>query len=223
MCGVAEPGSGTTRRCREDEEARRKREEEEAERAAREAEEADQRDREDFEARLRDRDLEERARRRGGKHVEEDHEALADKLDLQNKSALVSQLRLLSEQVYLEKRQEKELAVRPQDAMSRGLLGLATQSITSLSGWLSVALLFWCTWQPVLPVAEACSCAALVQGSCGSTQCMSDNSEDTRFAVAVAVFHAGSCTRAFGRDAHDRGCNDAWKSGQAYFQGLPFS
>lgn len=131
-----------TQACRETAEARQKREEEEAAAAAAAAEAADLQERDDFAARLRDRDLEERARRRGGKHVEEEHEGLADKLDLQNKAALVGQLRVLSEQVYLEKRQEKELTVRGR-ALRR---------------------LLW----TVLPVCmRARSAVATLRGSCG--------------------------------------------------------
>lgn len=44
--------------------------------------------------------------------MEEDHEALDRGLDDDGREQLVADLRMLSEQVYLEKRQEKKLKVR---------------------------------------------------------------------------------------------------------------
>jgi hypothetical protein len=88
----------------------------EDERRREEEERRDQEDRAAFEARLRRKDEEERARRRGGQHVEEEHEALDAGMDAGRKAALVGELRVLSEQVYLEKRQEKKLQVMPLDS-----------------------------------------------------------------------------------------------------------
>jgi hypothetical protein len=68
-------------------------------------------ERSEFEKRLRERDEAERAKRRGGGHVEEDHEALDRGLDDSRKRELVDELRVISEQVYLEKRSEKKLQV----------------------------------------------------------------------------------------------------------------
>lgn len=79
-------------------------------------------ERSEFEQRLRERDEAERAKRRGGGHVEEDHEALDRGMDDDRKRALVDTLREMSEQVYLEKRSEKKLKVCECDAEKRLLV-----------------------------------------------------------------------------------------------------
>ena len=60
--------------------------------------------RSEFEERLRQRDRAEQAKRRGGGHVEEDHDALDRGLSDDKKQRLIDELRTLSEQVYVEKR-----------------------------------------------------------------------------------------------------------------------
>jgi hypothetical protein len=77
-------------------------------------------ERAEFEARLRARDGAERAKRRGGGHIEEDHEALDKGLDDDRKLELINTLREMSEQVYLEKRSEKKLKVRASLLMCAG-------------------------------------------------------------------------------------------------------
>jgi hypothetical protein len=80
--------------------------------ACREAErERELQERAEFEERLREKDSEERKRRHGGKHVEEEHKALDAGLDAKGRARLMENLRLLSEQQYLEKRQDKQLQV----------------------------------------------------------------------------------------------------------------
>jgi hypothetical protein len=79
----------------------------------REAErERDLAERTEFEQRLRAKDAEERQKRHGGKHIEEEHAALDVGMDDAGKKSLLKDLRQLSEQAYLEKRQEKKLQAR---------------------------------------------------------------------------------------------------------------
>lgn len=85
-----------------------------------ESEARDVAERAEFEARLRQKDADERKRRHGGKHVEEEHAPLDSGMDEAGKKALISDLRVLSEQAYLEKRQEKKLQVR-RARFSRGV------------------------------------------------------------------------------------------------------
>jgi hypothetical protein len=75
-------------------------------------------ERAEFEERLRAKDSEERKRRHGGKRVEEEHKALDAGLDAKGRARLMENLRVLSEQQYLEKRQDKQLEVRVQGAMA---------------------------------------------------------------------------------------------------------
>ena len=69
-------------------------------------------ERSEFEERLRQRDRAEQAKRRGGGHVEEDHDALDRGLSDDKKQRLIDELRTLSEQVYVEKRGDKKLQAR---------------------------------------------------------------------------------------------------------------
>lgn len=91
-----------------------------------EAEERDKAERDEFAARLRARDQQEREQRHGGKAVAEDHQSLAldAGMDEKGKKDLVATLRLISEQAYLEKRQEKKLQVC---AVATAAVGIAFQ------------------------------------------------------------------------------------------------
>ena len=81
-------------------------------RCCRDAErERDLAERAEFEQRLREKDAQERKKRHGGKHIEEEHAALDAGMDDSSKKALIAELRTISEQAYLEKRQEKRLQV----------------------------------------------------------------------------------------------------------------
>ena len=80
----------------------------------REAErERDAAERAAFEDRLRAKDAEDKVKRHGGKAVAEQHDLSLDAgMDAAGRKQLIGDLRVLSEQAYLEKRQEKQLQVR---------------------------------------------------------------------------------------------------------------
>jgi hypothetical protein len=108
-----------------------------------ESEARDVAERAEFEERLRRKDADDRKRRHGGKHVEEDHAALDSGMDEAGKKALISDLRVLSEQSYLEKRQEKKLQVR-RARVSGGIRCLLRASWTAINNLLACCGLWLC-------------------------------------------------------------------------------
>ena len=153
-------------------------------------------ERSEFEERLRQRDREEQAKRRGGGHVEEEHEALDKGLSEDKKQRLIDELRTLSEQVYVEKRGDKKLQARPLPACLLSDLAPLLFAFLAVCQWVSSPL--------ASPSGVEYFGSLRAGGACTLRVVVARQARHPRQTLARSL-HAPQCARETGGGVESRG------------------